>query len=177
MRRMGMTFLLVLGALAMTVGQAAAHRVVAVLDDCDPSDPAWEAIGGCTLKHGEVTLEEFNELLSSPLSQSTVGHPAWRNYPTYLLSKPETTVHVINLGGRLHTFTEVAAFGGGRVPGLNIGLTLTPECVAPETVDPTELPPGGHLHLRDLTAGDHLFQCCIHPWMRALIKVKEHEGY
>jgi len=174
MYRVGMAIMLVVGALAMTVTSAAAHKFVAVLDDCDPSDPAWDPTGGCALKDGEVTLEEFNDLLGSPLSLATVGHPAWRNYPTYLLSKPDQTVHVKNLGGRLHTFTEVAAFGGGRVPPLNIGLTPAPECVTPNTVDPTELPPGGHIHVQGLDVGDHLFQCCIHPWMRTLIKVKEH---
>jgi hypothetical protein len=25
-----------------------------------------------------------------------------------------------------------------------------------------------------LTVGNHRFQCCNHPWMRAIIKVKAH---
>jgi hypothetical protein len=177
MRRVGMACVLAIGVLTMTVALAAAQKFVAVLDDCDPNDPAWDPTGGCALKDGEVTLEEFNDLLSSPLSKATVGHPAWRNYPTYLISKPDKTVHVKNFGGRLHTFTEVAAFGGGRVPGLNIGLTPAPECVTPDVVGPTELPPGAHLHVHGLDVGNHLFQCCIHPWMRTLIKVEEHEDH
>jgi hypothetical protein len=24
----------------------------------------------------------------------------------------------------------------------------------------------------DLAPGNHRFQCCIHPWMRAIVKVK-----
>ena len=24
----------------------------------------------------------------------------------------------------------------------------------------------------NLTPGNHKFQCCIHPWMRAIVKVK-----
>jgi hypothetical protein len=30
-----------------------------------------------------------------------------------------------------------------------------------------------------LSPGNHRFQCCIHPWMRALIKVDvdEHRGH
>ena len=26
--------------------------------------------------------------------------------------------------------------------------------------------------LKNLKEGNHRFQCCIHPWMRAIIKVK-----
>jgi hypothetical protein len=132
----------------------------------------WDPTGGCTLKKGDVTLEEFNDLLTSPLSLATIGHPAWRNAPTYLKIKPDKTVNVTNRGGRLHTFTEVAAFGGGRVPPLNVGLTPAPECVTPDIVGPTELPPGARLKVDGLDVGNHLFQCCIHPWMRTLIKVK-----
>jgi plastocyanin len=175
MRRVGMVFVLVIGALATLVTLAAAHERVAILDDCDPSDPAWDPTGGCTLKKGDVTLEEFNDLLTSPLSLATIGHPAWRNAPTYLKIKPDKTVKVTNRGGRLHTFTEVAAFGGGRVPPLNVGLTPAPECITPDVVGPTELPPGAHLKVDGLDVGDHLFQCCIHPWMRTLITVKEPE--
>jgi hypothetical protein len=32
--------------------------------------------------------------------------------------------------------------------------------------------PGEAVKLTDLAVGDHLFQCCFHPWMRAAIKVK-----
>jgi hypothetical protein len=35
------------------------------------------------------------------------------------------------------------------------------------------LPPGAGAKLSGLTAGNHKFQCCIHPWMRAIVKVKE----
>jgi hypothetical protein len=29
------------------------------------------------------------------------------------------------------------------------------------------------VQLKGLSAGNHKFQCCIHPWMRAIVKVKE----
>ena len=92
--------------------------------------PHW----GCALEEGDVRLSEFNGLLVSPLSLATVGHPAWRNDPSYLKIEPNETVRVTNGGGRGHTFTEVAAFGGGRVPPLNVGLTPAPECAAPPTL-------------------------------------------
>ena len=143
---------------------------VAILDDCDPEDAAWNATGGCVLRGGVVTEAEFIALLTSPLSLSVVGHPAWRMDPTYLRVANGTTVRVSNLGGRLHTFTKVAQFGGGRVPPLNVGLTAAPEC-APTAPNPNNLPPGERLELSNLSAGNHRYQCCIHPWMRALIKV------
>jgi plastocyanin len=128
----------------------------------------------CVLKNGDVTLAEFNDLLSSPLSEFTVvGHPSWRNEASYLTVRLGRTVHVRNEGGRGHTFTEVAEFGGGRVPPLRDGLTVAPECtLSPGGVDPTALDPGDRLELRELGPGLHLFQCCIHPWMRAAIRVE-----
>jgi|GEM_PF-527759 plastocyanin len=146
------------------------NAVVAIRDDCDPSDPGWAPSGGCLLRHGDVSFAEFGALLSSPLSLSVVGHPAWRNDPSYVETFPGRTVRVRNEGGRTHTFTEVAQFGGGKIPNpaLNKGLVTAPEC--PSSVD---IPPGGSMSLT-LAAGNHRFQCCIHPWMRAFIKVGSH---
>jgi hypothetical protein len=67
----------------------------------------------------------------------------------------------------VHTFTEVASFGGGRVPPLNVGLAPAPECAAAVNV-----PPGHRIEIEGLEPGNHRFQCCIHPWMRALVKVQ-----
>lgn len=67
----------------------------------------------------------------------------------------------------------MAAFGGGKIPNpaLNDGLVTAPEC--PGSVD---IPAGGRTTVSGLAAGNHRFMCCIHPWMRALIKVKaDHE--
>ncbi len=145
---------------------------IAVLDDCLPTDPGWLPTGGCVLPTGVVNLEEFTKLLSSPLSLSVVGHPAWRNEPSFLHVVTGTRIHVGNDGGRFHTFTKVAQFGGGRVPPLNQGLTPAPECALPPgTPDPNGLLPGGSRQLTGLTRGNHRFMCCIHPWMRALVKV------
>jgi plastocyanin len=140
---------------------------IAIRDDCDPTDPGWAPTGGCLLRQGNVNLAEFNLLVTSPLSLSTVGHPAWRNDPTYLVTATGSTVHVRNEGGRTHTFTEVAQFGGGRVPPLNRGLAPAPECSGA-----VNIVPGASVEVSRLAVGNHRFQCCIHPWMRELIKVK-----
>lgn len=150
------------------VSIATAGEKIAILDYCDPTDPGWAPTGGCLLKDGDVTFAEFNDLLDSILSTAVVGHPAWRFEPSFVpIEEPNQTVRVTNLGGRSHTFTEVVEFGGGFVPPLNIGLTLAPECASA-----TVLAPGDRVELRGLSGGDHRFQCCIHPWMRALIKVE-----
>ena len=155
-------------AMALAATTAVAAAKIEILDYCDPSDPAWLPTGGCVLKDGDVTFAEFNELLSSVLSTAVVGHPAWRFEPSFAETQPNGTVHAFNLGGRGHTFTEVAEYGGGFIPdpALNKGLTMAPECASA-----TVIPPGGRVVLQ-LSEGDHRFQCCIHPWMRAYIQAE-----
>jgi len=162
--------LIVVLAVVLVATVVAAHEKVSIRDDCDPTDPAWAPTGGCALEEGNVNVAEFNALLNSPLSLAVVGHPAWRFDPTYLKIEPDETVRVENEGGRAHTFTEVSDFGGGRVPPLNKGLTPAPECAGAAT-----LLPGAAVNVSGLSEGDHRFQCCIHPWMRALIKVLPQE--
>ena len=143
-------------------------KTVVMRDDCDPADPGWTPTGGCALQSGDVNLAEFNEELISPLSASVIGHQAWRNDPPYLQVHTDQDVKVTNRGGRVHTFTEVAEFGGGRVPPLNQGLAPAPECATA-----ANMPPGASSDVTGLSAGNHRFQCCIHPWMRAVVKVGE----
>jgi plastocyanin len=144
-------------------------RFIAMRDDCDPRDPAWAPTGGCELRRGNVTFAEFARELDSPLALAVIGHQAWRNDPPYLVVESGKTIRVRNEGGRVHTFTKVANFGGGKVPNpaLNEGLVTAPEC--PASID---IPPGGSIRVSGLAPGDHRFECCIHPWMRALITVQ-----
>ena len=81
-------------------------------------------------------------------------------------------MRVDNVGGRVHTLTEVAHFGGGIAPNpaLNEGLTLAQECR-----EANNMLPGDRAHVSGLAVGIHKFQCCFHPWMRALIKVDEND--
>jgi plastocyanin len=173
--RAAVTALAVVGLVAVfAAGTSAAgskhdndDRRILVRDDCDRNDPLWNQVGGCT-KKGNVTVAEFDEELDSPLADAVVGHQAWRNDPSYLVIKKGTDVRVKNVGGRPHTFTKVAEYGGGVVPPLNEGLDFSPECAGL-----VELPPGAKAKVSDLPVGNHRFICCFHPWMRALIKVEE----
>jgi hypothetical protein len=153
------------GALVSLAVPAAMAAKVDLLDDCDARDPGWASSGGCTLEDGDVTVAEFNALLSSVNSAAVVGHPSWTIAPTYLSLDLGEKLRVRNHGGRTHSFTEVAAFGGGRVPPFNTGLTPAPECAAA-----IPIAAGTQVDLNVSTPGLHLFQCCFHPWMRAAIR-------
>jgi hypothetical protein len=148
-----------------------------ITDDCDPADPAWTPTGGC-LTDGEVTNAEFGAALPQ-------GHPSWRIEPPYVEDRRLDDIRVKNTGGRVHTFTEVAQFGNGYVPPLNAARVVPPgatftatECVAPTggpsaAAQATTLAPGQELEVEGLAPGTHNFQCCIHPWMRTVVKIEE----
>jgi plastocyanin len=155
---------------------ATAHdhdSIVVIRDDCAPNDPGYAPTGGCLRKEGDVSFAEFGAELSSPLAPtSVIGHQAWRMDPPYIKIDADDTLMVRNRGGRAHTFTEVSNFGGGKIPSpaLNKGLMTAPECLVS-----TDIAPGGKAEVTGLTEGNHHFQCCIHPWMRAIIKVKRED--
>jgi hypothetical protein len=49
---------------------------------------------------------------------------------------------------------------------------MAPECaLAPGTTDPYLVGPGGKLKLEAEGEGIMRFQCCLHPWMRATVRV------
>jgi hypothetical protein len=53
-----------------------------------------------------------------------------------------------------------------------MGLIVAPECTA---ATGSVIAPGGRADIRGLALGNHKFQCCIHPWMRSLVKVEPEE--
>lgn len=147
---------------------------ISMMDDCLPGDPGWTPTGGCGLKphQGDVPTAEFGMLLTSPLITGLVGHPSWRNEPNHLTANEGRRVRVKNDGGRAHTFTRVANFGGGSVGGFNIGMTRAPECPASPAGVTDAVGPGGATEITGLAPGLHKFQCCFHPWMRSTIRVQ-----
>jgi hypothetical protein len=171
-------------SLALTAS-ADGGRTFFVTDDCDPNDPDWGPVGGCFRDGGEVTRAEFR----SANQNGFPGHPSWRIVRPYVADLSDDEVRVRNTGGRVHTFTEVARFGGGYNPGQNPQSAIpAPECA---TVDPatgalspapsavaTTLAPGAGMRIEGLTPGTHNFQCCIHPWMRSTVKISnEDDGH
>lgn len=173
-----------IGAWAVTATLQAQARSndanITMMDDCSDDDPAYDAFGGCpegapfpgsNSYRGDVTVAEFFTLLFSPLGPGAqvIGHPSWRNEPSYISIRSGRKVRVTNRGGRAHTFTEVTNFGGGFVAPLNGALLTAPECADPSAL--TFVPYGGSQTVTGLQPGLHQFQCCIHPWMRAAVRV------
>jgi plastocyanin len=151
---------------------------IAIVDNCDPATFNAVIPGVCaTTPHGhDTTFQEFVGLLFSPLAANVIGHPAWQFAPGYISIRAGQTVRAPNAGGEAHTFTEVAAFGGGFVPLLNgvggpagtVPLAPAPACMAA----PTIVLSGATAEVAGLSKGQHKFQCCIHPWMRAVVDVE-----
>jgi len=165
--------LMVLAATAM-----AGQTKVVVLDECDPNtfNPALgnPANGNvpCLNVGGTETLSKFMSFLPT-------GDPLWLFFPMQLKVDEGDTISVNNQGGENHTFTEVTQFGNGFVPGLNnpTGSTNSiPECrggFSNNDVAATRVAHGTSTVIRGLKPGTHLFECCIHPWMRMEIDVEE----
>jgi plastocyanin len=152
------------------------NRTINMVDDCDPSDPAWLPVG-CLQTDGDVTAAEFDALLRSPLYDNIppfgvepglflVGHPSWRNDPSHIVIQAGKALKIKNVGGRPHTFTAVAEFGGGVVPPLNVGTQPAPECASFVRIEP-----GDGTTVTATGEGLQRYQCCFHPWMRATVRV------
>jgi plastocyanin len=164
-----------LGALVAVFGVTAVasagpgDRRVQIRDACDgPTFNAALGEGACT-RNGGVTFERFiGQLIAKGEA------PAWRFAPEQLKLNAGGTITAVNRGGEFHTFTEVAAFGGGCVPELNalLGLTPVPECADPGIFGATGVPPGGSRTTEPLAAGTHRFMCVIHPWQRTTAEAR-----
>lgn len=147
-------------------GQHGSH--VIMQDACDPT--TFNAIfgEGICVRNGGVTVAKFLEQL-----ENTQQANAWFFAPPTINTTVGSTITAFNRGGEDHTFTPVAAFGGGFITELN-GISGNP-VPAPECLNFANMvfvPPGGSDEVTVGEAGDHHFQCCIHPWMRATAHVK-----
>jgi plastocyanin len=164
----------VLAAPAYAAGQAPQRQIFA-RDACDPVtfDQALGA-GACT-RSGGLPFQQFISQLTR-LQRA----PAWRFTPDSVELSPGQSFVATNAGGETHTFTEVAQFGGGFVPQLNqLSGNLTPALLAngqpacsrsnPEL---NLIAPGQSTMPDAEDAGVHLYQCCIHPWMHAVLRVR-----
>src|SRR5262249_28101065 len=102
--------------------------------------------------------------------------PAWRFTPDTVSASTTEQIDVRNIGGEVHTFTEGGDFGGGVVPLLNQlsgNPVEAPECGMPPNDDNHTLAPGQSFSFTEGDTGTHLYQCCIHPWMRVMLTISE----
>jgi len=144
-------------------------RTVNMMDACD--GPTFNAMGIFCARNGGVS---FNSLFGQLATQGFAG--AWHNAPSQMDAKVGLTLFAVNKGGEVHTFTQVAHFGGGFVPEINgvLHLTPVPECLALLTPghDDDFIPPGGADTDDVVQPGTTLYQCCIHPWMHTVVNGK-----
>ena len=171
--------LVLFGALAFSLPAAAqGHPPVAqvvALDECDPAtfnDPS--AVGPDFCKNVALGAQTtFSDLFAE--AAAGTPDPKWDFEPDQLTITKGTILSVVDQGGEPHTFTEVAKFGGGFIEPLNGGETTVPECsggFSNIAVARTRILQGSQLNITGLSKGTHLFQCCIHPWMRTQVNVK-----
>ncbi len=147
---------------------------IVALDECDPK--TFNDALGADFCHN-VTLGKFTVLLDLfKKAKAGTPDPNWDFEPDVLRIKKGTPIIVTDQGGEPHTFTEVERFGGGFIPDLNgPGEETVQECeggFANLGVARTRILQGSQQQITGLGKGEHLFQCCIHPWMRVKVEVK-----
>ena len=145
------------------------RHTVMLMDACDPETFNAVVGPGTCVRSGGVRFEDF---LNQLRQHGSIG--AWHFSPTNVTMKVGQLLVATNRGGEEHTFTEVDEFGGGVVPVLNeaIGLsTVAPECAALGTGG--RIAPGASSSEEEEEAGVEKYQCCIHPWMRAEVRITE----
>ena len=146
---------------------------IVALDECDPAT-FNAAIGPEFCKNVALgAATKFSDLFT--LAAQGTPDPGWDFEPDTVHIMKGTTLSVVDQGGEPHTFTEVARFGGGFIPQLNSGEETVPECAngfSNLAVARTRILQGSTSQISGLSKGEHLFQCCIHPWMRVKVEVK-----
>jgi plastocyanin len=167
------------GAYAQSAPGLSSDVNLDIRDYCDPT--SFDAVlgdGACdrSTATGFITFAGFQAELGADKS---VG--AWRFAPDQISVAEGATLHVTNLGGETHTFTQVKDFGGGFVAPLNAASgnpVPAPECaqivdgnLVPQPPGPDNifLPAGASATVPLDQEVNANYQCCIHPWMRLTI--------
>jgi plastocyanin len=140
-------------------------------DQCDPASFNAALGNGTCNRQGNVTFAAFNSELNASHQVA-----AWRYVPSSLTIHVGQAITAMNDGGETHTFTEVAQFGGGIVPSLNQASGNTVEAPECAQLSASDMVASGASFTADVATsadvGTERYQCCIHPWMRAVVTVK-----
>ena len=167
---------LALSSASGAAAQEKPHNIVQVvaLDECDPAT-FNAALGPDFCKNVALGASTVLSDLFAGAANGTPD-PGWDFEPDSVQIKDGAILSVVDEGGEPHTFTEVAKFGGGFIDGLNApGQEAVPECVGGFKnldVAKTRILQGSTFQVTNLAKGEHLFQCCIHPWMKFKVTVK-----
>jgi hypothetical protein len=131
------------GELPLAVDNGAPGRRIFLRDRC--GGETWAPFGGCLID-GTVERPEWLARV-----QGTGSHPLWANSPVATTVETGTTLEVVNVGGRPHSFTRVASFGGGILPVLNTREDTripAPECLTDAGTVPIAPAGGSVTHSR-----------------------------
>jgi hypothetical protein len=186
---------------SFAIANAQTTKTITMRDACDPTTFNI-AVGPGTCMPGQHGNTLFPDFIGELQSDQIAG--AWRFNPLLNAAEghfqlvrldltPGDQTILENKGGETHTFTRVDQFGGGFKAKLN-GLTGNPvpaaECaqvlpdgsLAPQPESPTNqfveagnTEAGPTAGSSALPLGVSRWECCIHPWMRMLVVVHEHE--
>ena len=186
---------------SFAIANAQTTKTITMRDACDPTTFNIAVRPGTCMPghHGNTLFPDFIAELQSdhiagawrfnPLLNATEGH--FQLVRLDLKSGDHTTIQ--NAGGETHTFTRVNKFAGGFIVPLN-GLSgnpdPAPECAQmlangslvpqPESdtnqfVEAGKTESGPTAGSAALPPGVSRWECCVHPWMRMLVVVHEHE--
>jgi plastocyanin len=147
---------------------ASSTKQVQMMDACEPESFNAAIGAGTCVRNGGVRFDDFIRLLGA---HQSIG--SWHFAPGTINVRVGQTLLAVNHGGEVHTFTEVEEFGGGIVPDLNAlsgNPVPAPECLALTGGD--FVPPGGSFTDEVEEAGVARYECCIHPWMRAVVTAR-----
>ena len=183
----------ILAVAFVTISHADSGRTVEMRDRCEPASFNAAVGPGTCVGDGDITFPQFIARL-----QKTGTHNQWRFSRTNFDVRRGERINLENDGGEVHTFTKVDQFGGGFVIPLNAlshNFTPSPACAVYDNNGPvlnTEDPSGttfvpvgpnatsifvpadgqGSLDTAPLAGGMYRFECCIHPWMQAVVRVR-----
>ena len=111
---------------------------IVALDECDPA--TFNAVLGPDFCKNVALayVTPFATTFSDLVSKAAAGtpDPGWDFEPDKLTIKKGTPLIVVDQGGELHTFTEVAQFGGGFIPPLNNQQAAVPSAPAALKISP-----------------------------------------
>ncbi len=179
--------------------KASETKTIRIWDACDPAS-FNAAVGPGTCIPGHHGQTNFADFFAELQLDGIAG--AWRFNPMLNASDgvfklvrlelaPGDHISLQNVGGEIHTFTKVEEFAGGFFAPLN-GLTgnpePAPECARvlpdgslapqPET-DTNQFVEAGTTELGPIAGTPVLpigvthWQCCVHPWMRMNVVVRD----
>jgi hypothetical protein len=158
---------------ALSSGTIGGDHVAGIVahDACDPLTFNATKFGPTTcLKEGRTTFDDF-------AAELVANHAAkgWHFTPSEVTARFGSDLLGNNVGGEVHTFTPVVAYGGSIIPDINflIGSGDAPtECQQLEADDLVASGAQYRIEAEELSnvadaSGIAKIQCCIHPWRRA----------